>query len=185
MVDGPVLALDYGDARVGLAASDDLRWIARPLETVRHRGIAALCALVAHRVGELGVGLVVVGDPISMDGTVGPRSLRTRRFAGRLAAALPVPVVLWDEAGSTARAIEVLHLRGSNVRREKKRGGLDRLAAAVVLQEFLDAGCPAGDLVEPASPPPSSGPNSPDSGVASIDAFDRGGAADSPEPEGS
>ena len=151
---GPILSIDHGDARVGFALSDETASIARPVDTVRNRGTKALVASILERVVADGVRRVVVGDPVSMDGTAGPRARKTRSFAGRLSAALEdagmnCPVVLWDESGSSAAALDIVHARGGNVRSEKRRGGLDRLAAAVVLQEYLDAGSPEFPVVEP------------------------------------
>lgn len=154
LVTGPILSIDHGDARVGLAISDETASIARPLETIRNRGSRALVAAILERVVAEGIRRVVVGDPVSMDGSEGPRAKKTRRFAARLsagfeAADIDCPVVLWDESGSSDAALDIVHARGGNLRSEKRRGGLDRLAAAVILQEFLDAGVPILPAVVP------------------------------------
>lgn len=153
---GRVLAVDHGETRVGLALSDEGRRLSSPLVTLRNRGTRSIVAAVAEQVRTHGAVWVVVGDPVSLDGTVGERARRVRAFARRLAAALarespPVPVFLWDESGSTEFATRLIHERGHTIRKARRRGALDRIAAARVLQEFLDAGCPAVDRVTPDS----------------------------------
>ena len=162
---GRVLAVDYGDARVGLAITDELRLTVRPLETLKNRGRKHLCGLLAERAKADELVLVVVGDPVNADDSVGPRARTTRAFAGELADTLAgfwaregrgaeaPPVVLWDEGGSTQRALDLIHRRGSSTRRERRRGGLDQIAAAVILQDWLDLGAPEEPAIEPSRNP--------------------------------
>ncbi len=160
-----MLSVDYGDARVGLAITDELRWTARPLETLRNGGRARICEVLAERARAEDVVLVVVGDPVNSDDSVGPRARTTRAFAGALAAGLarrwaeweidgvPPRVVLWDEGGSTQKALDLVRRRGSSARRERGKGGIDRVAAAVILQDWLDHGAPDRLAVEPVPDP--------------------------------
>ena len=148
---GRVLAVDYGDARVGLALSEEMRFTVRPLETLRNRGVVAVCTAIGARVREHGVRLVLVGDPVNADDSVGPRAQITRRFAQRLAAELrreladATPLILlWDESGSTEEALVQIRRRGSTGRRERRKGGIDRVAAAIILRDWLNAGAPLG-----------------------------------------
>jgi putative Holliday junction resolvase len=120
--------------------------VARPLQTLvrgsREEDFAAIASLVA----EHDVGLLVVGQPLSLDGTEGPQARRVIRYAEALAARLPIRVVLWDERFTTAAAQEILRQsRGKKSRGKKKRrrargaGEVDAIAAAVILQSYLDS----------------------------------------------
>ena len=136
-----VLALDMGERRVGVAISDPTGTVARPLQTLvrgsREEDFAAIAGLVA----EYGVGLVVVGRPLSLDGTEGPQARRVIRYVEALAARLPIRVVLWDERFTTAAAQEILRQsRGKKKRRQARSAGeVDAIAAAVILQSYLDS----------------------------------------------
>jgi len=135
-----ILALDVGERRVGIAISDPTGTVARPLQTLvrcsREEDFAAIAALVA----EHDVGLVVVGQPLSLDGTEGPQARRVARYAEALAATLPVPVVAWDERFTTVAAGEILRQnRRQRKRRARAKGEVDAIAAAVILQSYLDS----------------------------------------------
>ena len=133
---GRVLGLDLGDARIGVAISDDRRRIAVPLGTVRTgapRDVKAIAALVA----EHGATLVVVGHPLLLSGQAGERAHHAERFAGALEALLEVPVLLQDERLSTVEADRALAESGASGR--QRRRTVDRSAATVILQAWLDA----------------------------------------------
>ncbi len=134
-----VLALDVGERRVGVAVSDPSGTIARPLQAItrasRKEDFAAIAALVA----EHGVGLVVVGRPLSLDGTEGPQARRIARYMAALAEHLDVPVVAWDERYSTVSALEILRTHHPGRRARRDRGRIDATAAAVILQSYLDS----------------------------------------------
>jgi putative Holliday junction resolvase len=136
-----VLALDVGERRVGVAISDPTGTLARPLQTLvrgsREEDFAAIAALVA----EHDVGLVVVGRPLSLDGMEGPQARRVARYAEALAAQLPVQIVSWDERFTTQTAEEILRrgCKEKDRRRARARGELDAIAAAVILQSYLDS----------------------------------------------
>ncbi len=129
------LALDLGDKRIGVAISDTLGMIARPLavieRTSRVADFEAYAALVAeHQVAEL-----VVGLPISMDGTEGRQAAWVRDYSAELAAALDLPLHLWDERLTTEEAVDIMHAQG----KRPSKDWIDAVAAAVILQNFLDA----------------------------------------------
>lgn len=134
---GRVLGLDLGDARIGIAISDPDRRLAVPLGTV-HVGqppgeLKAIAALVSeHQVDQ-----VVVGHPRSMSGASGPSATHAEAFAEALRAILPVPVAMQDERLSTVEAER--SLREAGVRGRDRRAVVDRTAAAVILQAWLDA----------------------------------------------
>jgi putative Holliday junction resolvase len=136
-----VLGLDVGERRVGIAISDPTGTVARPLQALvrgsREEDFAAIAALVV----EHDVGLVVVGRPLSLDGTEGPQARRVARYAEALAARLPVRLVSWDERFTTVEAEEILRQSRSKreMRRARTAGELDAVAAAVILQGYLDS----------------------------------------------
>lgn len=142
-----ILALDVGERRVGVAVSDPTGTVARPLQTLvrgsRAEDFAAIVALIA----EHGVELVVVGQPLSLDGTEGPQARRVARYMEALAAHLPVRVVPWDERFTTAAANEILCQSRKKKSRQRARteGEIDAIAAAVILQSYLDSGQSADD----------------------------------------
>jgi len=136
-----ILALDVGGRHTGVAISDPTETIARPLETIHHQSKAEMVAAVAALVREYEVGRVVVGRPLSLDGRVGPQAQRVDSYAEALEEAVEVPVVGWDERFSTAKADEVLlRTRSEKARRRARADGeRDAIAAAVILQSYLDA----------------------------------------------
>lgn len=138
---GAVLALDVGEARIGLARWDELRGV-RDEGVLRRTSLAEDLRRLAHVVAERGVGQVVVGLPVNVDGTEGPQARLARRFAAALAKALRVPVVLFDETETTLEAIEELGLGGRPLS-PKERGMVDARAAAILLRRYLAAGAPA------------------------------------------
>ena len=133
---GRVLGLDLGDARIGVAISDDDRRLAVPLGTVRTGAPADLRA-IAGLVQDRGVMLVVVGHPLLLAGEPGERARHAERFAEALGPVVGVPVVLHDERLSTVEAERQLRKTGAAGR--KRRKAIDRSAATVILQSWLDA----------------------------------------------
>ena len=132
---GRALGLDLGDARIGVAISDDERRLAVPLGTVRTGAPADLRA-IAQLVREHGITVVVVGLPLSMSGAAGARAAHAERFADALRAVLDVPVALQDERLSTVEAERAL--REAGVSGPGRRTVVDRTAATVILQAWLD-----------------------------------------------
>jgi putative Holliday junction resolvase len=131
-----VIGLDLGDARIGVAVSDDDRRMAVPLGTI-HTGAPADLKAVAALVEEQAATLVVVGLPLSMSGESGPAALKAESFAGALRSILGVPVELQDERLSTVEAER--GLRDAGVTGRERRKVVDRTAATVILQAWLDA----------------------------------------------
>jgi putative Holliday junction resolvase len=131
------MALDAGERRIGVALSDPTQVIARALAIIERRSKAEDFERLRRLVAEYDVERVVVGYPLSLSDEEGPQARRIARWAEALQAALPVPVELWDERYSTVTAAAVLQARGE--RRRLKRGPLDDVAAAAILQEYLDA----------------------------------------------
>jgi putative Holliday junction resolvase len=135
METGVRLAVDPGDARIGVASSDPSGLLATPVETVA-RGDGDLDRL-ALLVAEHSAAVVYVGLPRSLSGREGPAAAKARDFAGRLAARVsPVPVRLYDERLSTVTAETVLREQGRKGR--KRRAVVDQAAAVVILQAALD-----------------------------------------------
>ena len=135
---GRLLALDWGEIRIGLALSDETQVLATPLETLHRREgkrlpMPRFLQLVAlHNP----VGLVV-GLPLSMEGTEGDSAIAARAMADTVARRTGLPMELWDERMSTARALATIREQGGSTRGRK--ADVDSLAAAVLLQHFLDA----------------------------------------------
>ena len=138
MTGGRILALDLGEKRIGVALSDPLRMVARPLTVVQRASKVKDFAAIDRLVAEHGVSLVLCGYPLSLDGSEGPQGRRIRRYAEKLAEALPVEVVLWDESYSTAEAERLMSSQRGLTPRER-RGWVDAVAAAVILQGYLDS----------------------------------------------
>ena len=134
---GRVLGLDLGDARIGVAISDDARRLALPLGTVR-TGAPADVKAIAELVRENDVTRIVVGHPLLLSGEAGERAHHAERFAEALRGFLPVPVELHDERLSTVEAERALRTAGARGR--DRRGAVDRSAATVILQAWLDVG---------------------------------------------
>jgi putative Holliday junction resolvase len=135
---GRLLALDWGELRIGLALSDESQVLATPLETLQRREgkrlpMPRLLELVAlhNPVG------VVVGLPLSLEGTEGDSAIAAREMASTVARRTGLPLELWDERMSTARALASIREQGGSTRGRK--ADIDALAAAVLLQHFLDA----------------------------------------------
>lgn len=137
------VALDIGTRRVGVAVSDSGGTVATPYEVVPRSGDRSRDhGRIATLVGETEAGIVVVGLPLSLDGSVGPAARAVLEEVDELRAALPVPVVTWDERLSTVEAER--SLRAMGVRRGHRRQVVDQVAATVILQSWLDAGQPEG-----------------------------------------
>ncbi len=137
-----IMGLDYGSRRIGVALSDELGLTAQPLATIECRNRGDDMEAIARLVAAHGVEKIVLGYPIRLDGTEGIQCEKVNRFARRLEARFRLPVVKWDEALSTRTAEEIL--AASHVRREKRKKVVDRLAAGIILQGYLDSLGPAG-----------------------------------------
>ena len=132
-----VLGLDYGSRRIGVAVCDELGMTAQGVGTVVRKNRDADLAAIAVFIERFGVESIVVGYPLRLDGSEGIQCEKVNRFIRRLEARLAIPVIRRDETLSTKEAEELL--RETGVRREKKREIIDRLAACIILQGYLDA----------------------------------------------
>ncbi len=131
------MGIDIGERRYGVALSDEDGVIAYPLTTLfAEKGGAAPLQALAKLVSERNVVGIVVGLPARMDGRHGPEARNAEVVAEQLRTELGMPVELWDERLTTAEAERLLVMAG--VRRKKRRGATDRIAAAIILQSFLD-----------------------------------------------
>ena len=131
-----LLGLDVGTKTVGMALSDVTRSIATPYDTVRRTKFTADAKTIRDAVETNGVGALVIGLPLHLDGSEGRRAQSTRAFARNLAAHVEVPMVFWDERLSTA-AVE-RHLIEADASRKRRAEVIDRMAAAYILQGALD-----------------------------------------------
>jgi len=131
-----LLGFDLGTKTIGLALSDVTRVIATPYETVRRTKFTADAKTVAAIAAKEGVGGLVIGLPLNLDGSEGPRAQATRAFARNLAPHLKLPMAFWDERLSTA-AVE-RHLIEADASRKRRAEVIDRMAAAYILQGALD-----------------------------------------------
>jgi putative Holliday junction resolvase len=136
-----LLGVDYGSARIGLAVSDPDRKIAFPLATYERRGGEKDAAYFRTLAAEEAAGGVVVGLPVHLDGREGVKAVEARAFGRWLAEVTGRPVMFWDERFTTVEAEGFLLEAGLTHKRRKERR--DRVAAQILLQAYLDAGCPA------------------------------------------
>ena len=134
--DARLLGLDVGTKTIGMALSDMTRSVATPFDTIRRTKFTADAKTIREVVEENQVGALVIGFPLNLDGSEGPRAQSTRAFARNLAAYVTVPMVFWDERLSTA-AVE-RHLIEADASRKRRAEVVDRMAAAYILQGALD-----------------------------------------------
>jgi putative Holliday junction resolvase len=137
---GRILAIDFGTRRVGAALSDPARTIAFPLEVYEPRGREADARHYRELVEENEVERIVVGLPLHNSGREGQSASLSRAFGERLAAVTGRPVVFFDERYSTVEAEQ--RLIDTALSRQKRKALRDKLAAQIMLQAYLDAGCP-------------------------------------------
>jgi putative Holliday junction resolvase len=137
MTSGRILALDLGKRRIGLALSDELGITAQGLETLQRTNLREDLACLAKLVSEHNVTCIVMGNPLHMSGREGRGTEHAREFGQRLEALTTIPVQLWDERLTTVEAQRVL--RESGVSIEKRAKAVDRLAAVILLESFLDS----------------------------------------------
>ncbi|MGH9402820.1 MAG: Holliday junction resolvase RuvX [Terriglobia bacterium] len=131
-----ILAIDFGIRRLGIAVSDPLGVVALGLPTLERTNLASDLAWIGELIGEYGAGELIVGKPLSKSGEENDMSRRATGFAGKLRERLGCPVKLWDERLSSAEANRML--RGAGLGMEKRRRAVDRVAATLILQNYLD-----------------------------------------------
>ena len=130
-----ILAVDYGDARTGIAVSDSSELLASPVCTVTEYHADRLAEKIAAVAKEQGVGEIVVGLPINMNGTKGERAEKCEAFAEMLRGLVSVEVKLWDERSTTVTAHRFLN--DTNVRGKKRKAVVDTVAATIILESYL------------------------------------------------
>jgi len=136
-----VLALDIGEKRIGVAVSDPSGTVATPLKVLATQSVLSDSRLLANLAEDYEVELVVVGLPLSLDGTEGAQAAEVRRIGDRLAKSLPLPFEYFDERLSSTAAKRAMTEAG--VSDKAKRGSVDMVAASLFLQSFLDSRRPA------------------------------------------
>lgn len=131
-----VMGLDYGEVRIGISMSDMTRLIASPYETFTRKNLDYDLEYLSNLIKEKGVKKVVFGLPLNMDGSEGERVQATREFAKRLVEKSDIAVDFMDERLTSVSAENILVQ--ANVRRDKRKKVIDKLAATIILQEYLD-----------------------------------------------
>jgi len=132
-----ILGLDVGDRTIGVAVSDELGWIAHGVTVIRRGQWEEDLQRLRELVAEYDVTLIVVGYPKNMNGTIGPRAEMASEFAEKVAAALALPYKLWDERLTTMEAERML--LAADISRAKRKKVIDKLAAVLILQNYLQA----------------------------------------------
>jgi putative holliday junction resolvase len=135
--DKRLMGLDLGSKTIGVATSDRTRMIATPIETIERKKFTHDSQRLIEIAARENIGVIVLGLPINMDGTEGPRCQSTRAFARNFARLSPIPIVYWDERLSTA-AVERMLIQ-ADASRAKRDQVIDKLAAAWILQAALDS----------------------------------------------
>ena len=134
---GKLLGLDLGTKTIGVAVSDSMRYSATPLETIARAKFTADATRIVALLAETGATGIVIGLPLNMDGSEGPRAQSTRAFARNLSGRVDVPIAFWDERLSTS-AVERMMIKEANMRRDRRAEVVDKLAASYILQGALD-----------------------------------------------
>lgn len=135
-----ILGLDYGSVTVGVAVSDALQLTAQPVEVIKRKSETKLrqtLARIEQIIAEYEVEKIVLGLPKNMNNTLGERAERTEEFREKLEKRVGLEVVMWDERLTTVSAMEVL--KEGKVRRENRKNYVDKLAAVLILQGYLDS----------------------------------------------
>ena len=130
-----IMAVDYGDSHTGLACCDRTETLASPLGVIDEKNFNVCVEKVAAASVEYEVGMIVVGNPLNMNGSVGPRSEKCQLFAELLRNFVEVPVVMWDERSTTVTAHQMMN--DVNKRGKKRKAVIDAVAAAVILENYL------------------------------------------------
>lgn len=133
---GKLLGLDLGTKTIGIAVSDAMRYSATPLETIKRTKFTQDAARLVELIDENQIVGLVLGMPLNMDGTEGPRAQSTRAFARNLLPRVAIPLAFWDERLSTSAVTRTLI--EADVRRDKRAEVVDKLAASYILQGALE-----------------------------------------------
>ena len=131
-----ILGLDIGDARTGVAISDELGVAAHPLCTIQRKSRKAVLAELEELVTAHKVEQIVVGLPLQLDGETGTQAQKVKKFAEKLKQHIKLPIVFWDESFTTFEASQIL--RGTKKRRKKRKQVIDQVAAVLILEGYLE-----------------------------------------------
>ncbi len=132
-----ILALDHGTRRIGVAVSDELKMLAHPVEYIPAEPFASFLTRLKELLMEKEVEMVLVGMPRNMNGSYGPAALKVQEFVAALNTAVTVPIKTWDERLTSVQANRFL--AEGKVRRDDRRKKVDQMAAAILLQSYLDS----------------------------------------------
>ena len=132
-----LIGLDLGTKTIGLAVSDSAFTVASPLQTIRRTKFTADAKQLLEIITEKNVGGIVLGLPRNMDGTEGPRAQSTRAFAQNMTGKTDLPIAFWDERLTSAEAERVL-IDQADMTRKRRGEVIDKMAAAIILQNFMD-----------------------------------------------
>ncbi len=132
-----ILAIDYGDSRVGLAVSDIMGWTAQGIKTVQNKSIKKLLEEIEPVLKEYKPEKIVIGLPKNMDGTLGFRAEETYKFAKNLKTIYDKEIVYWDERLTTVSATHILN--ETNTRGKKRKNVIDTVSACMILEDYLRA----------------------------------------------
>lgn len=135
-----IIGVDLGDKRIGVAAADDSTRVALPLTTIVGDGDPVEAIIRLAR--EEGADTIVVGLPLSMSGAIGPQAARVMAQVEALGTRLPIPIYTWDERLTTVQAGRHAHSRRRGARDDRMRRNRDAVAAAIMLQSYLDSNRP-------------------------------------------
>lgn len=133
---GRILALDVGKKRIGLAVSDEMGWTAQGLDTLERTRIRDDLTRLKELAEQWNIETLLVGEPLHMSGETSRQSQYTREFAERLKEHLSLPVIFWDERLTSVEAERVLRETGASL--EKRKQSIDRLAAVLLLESYLE-----------------------------------------------
>jgi len=132
-----ILALDHGTKRIGIAISDELKMIAQPVDFIPAEPFGGFLTRLRELVHEKEVEMILVGMPRNMDGSYGPAALKVQEFVTVLKDAVTIPIQTWDERLTSAQANRLL-IEGDVSRKDRKEK-VDKMAAAILLQSYLDS----------------------------------------------
>ena len=131
-----ILCLDLGKKRIGLAISDINQKIASPYDVLKEKKFSEILIILKNLIRKFDIGSIIVGDPINMDGSLGPKSQSSRSFITNISKDIDIPILLWDERLSTVAAEK--SLIEADISRKKRSKVIDKIAANIILQSFLD-----------------------------------------------
>ena len=131
-----ILGLDIGDARTGVAISDELGFAAHPLCTIQRKSRKALLGELQELIAVHKVERIVIGLPLQLDGETGVQARKVKRFAEKLEQHVNLPIIFWDESFTTFEATQIL--QGTKKRRKKRKQVIDQVAAVLILEGYLE-----------------------------------------------